>query len=213
MRSVLSKASNIFHAQVHRKFVIAVVMFGKGSNLRYICFFVDRSGGVSTSTLELSGYGSLAFARLISGMCYGDDEIFGHDSTVTVSRFTGLPISVVVGGQTFFFVAEIFNSPFLFGRGTKVFIVKDASGSYYILKDSWILTEYNVSEADTLQKINQAAQQEGVDPRIRALLPKLIVGDNDVGTTSIHRGILSIETDAVRQRRRFVTGPIGDPIT
>lgn len=213
MSSVLSKASNIFHAQIHRQFVIATVIFGKPGNLKYLCFFVDRSGGVSTELLELKGYGSLAFARLLVSMCYGSDELFGYDSKITINRFTGVPISVVVEGKTFHFVTEMFNSPFLFGRGTKVYTVKDKAGVYYVLKDSWVVTAYNVSEVDNLLKISKAAEEEGVDPRIRALLPKLFAGDDNVANTSVNRGILALPTDAVRQRRRFVTGPIGDPIT
>ena len=213
MSSVLSKASNIFHAQIHRQFVIATVIFGKPGNLKYLCFFVDRSGGVSTELLELKGYGSLAFARLLVSMCYGSDELFGYDPKISINCFTGVPFSVVVGTQTFFFVSEVFNSPFLFGRGTKVFIVKsEANGSYYILKDSWSSTAYNVNEIDNLSKICEAAKKEGVDLRIRALLPMLIAGDDHVANTSTNRGILAC-TDEERQRRRFVTGPIGDPIT
>lgn len=213
-RSVLTKASNIFHAQIHRQFVIAIVIWGKLPNLHYICFFVDRAGGVSSQSMDMQGHGALAFARLIVGMRYGGDELLGHDLKITINRLTGLPLSVFVGAQEFFFVTEIFNSPFLFGRGTKVFIVKDKHDVHFILKDSWILTVYNISEVNNLQKINEAAREVGTDPRLQALLPKLIVGDNDVANTSVLRGILPSDPEgSIRQRRRFVTGPIGDPIT
>ncbi|KJA22489.1 hypothetical protein HYPSUDRAFT_122095, partial [Hypholoma sublateritium FD-334 SS-4] len=131
---------------------------------------------------------------------------------VTIDRFNGNPLSVVVDGHTFTFITEIFNSPFLFSRGTRVFVVQDENEHYHILKDSWILVSHNVSEIENLKIISEKAQEEDVDPRLRALLPRFIAGDDNVDQTSRNRDMLPVG-HTHRQRRRIVTGPIGDPIT
>lgn len=214
MRSMLSKAANILHAQIHRRYVIGIVISGKREedSLSFFCVFIDRVGASTTMPLPIKGYGALSFGRLIFGLTYGNDALLGFDISITINRFTGDPVSVIVDGLVFTFVSEIFNSPFLFGRGTRVFIVKDESGSHHVLKDSWILATHNVSEVDNLKKISAAAQSDDVDARLRALSPKFIAGDDNVDQTFTNRRMLPTK-HTQRQRRRIVTGPIGDPIT
>lgn len=214
MRGILTKAANILHAQIHRQFVIAIVIYGKGNKMSFFCCIIDRVNASCTQPLLLTGYGGRLLARIIFGLTLGDDILLGFDPAFTIDRLTGDPIHVIVDNQKFIFITEIFNSPYLFGRGTRVFIVQsDNDGRYYILKDSWILASHNVSEADNIKMINKAAQSADVDPRLRKLLPQLIACDENAGSTALNRSLLLGACDNERRRRRLITGPIGDPIT
>lgn len=212
MKGVLTKAANILHTQIHRQFVLAIVLFGKGKKMSFFCCIIDRVSAACTIPLPLMGYGGRILARVVYTMAFGDDTLLGHDSAITIDRLTGDPVSVVIEHQTFTFVTDIFSSPYLFGRGTHVFIVQDKYYKYYILKDSWILVSHNVSEANNIRLIGEAAQGDDVDPRLQALLPRLIACDENAGSTSLNRCSLPAK-GGERRRRRLVTGPIGDPIT
>lgn len=214
IQNVCSKAANIFHAQIHRKYVIAIVITGSRSRntLSFYCVYIDRVGASSTVPLTFKGYGARDLARIIFALAHGKDELLGHDTSITIDRFNGNPLSVVVDGHTFTFITEIFDSPYLFSRGTRVFIVKDVNSKHHILKDSWIVATHNVSEIENLKIISARAQDDDVDPRLRALLPRFIAGDDNVDETSVNRGYLPVK-HTHRQRRRIITGPIGDPIT
>ncbi len=147
IQNVCSKAANVFHAQIHRKYVIALVITGNRSRdtLSFFCVYIDRVGASSTAPLNFKGIGARDLARIIFALAYGPDELLGHDTAVTIDRFSGNPLSVVVAGHTFTFVTEIFNSPYLFSRVTRVFIVKDENGGHHILKDSWMLEKIDLN--------------------------------------------------------------------
>ena len=194
--------------------MIAIVITGSRSKntLSFYCVYIDRVGASSTAPLTFKGSGARDLSRVIFALAHGTDELLGHDTAVTIDRFNGNPLSVVVDGHMFTFVTEIFNLPYLFSRGTRVFIVKDENGRHHILKDSWIQVTHDVSEVENLKIISERAQDDDIEPRLRALLPRFIAGDDNVDETSVNRGYLPVE-HTHRQRRRIITGPIGDPIT
>ncbi|KIJ90160.1 hypothetical protein K443DRAFT_47013, partial [Laccaria amethystina LaAM-08-1] len=132
---------------------------------------------------------------------------------VTINRSTGHPTEVLIDQQVFTIIQEVHSCPYLFGRGTRVYIVKDTRGHFHIFKDSWILATHESSEIDHIKKISSIANAEGsTDNRSRFLRPRFVAGEDSVNNTSEPRGFVTTRVPA-RIRRRIVTGPIGDPIT
>lgn len=113
----------------------------------------------------------------------------------------------------FTFVKEIHTSPYLFSRGTHVFIVKDAYDQHHIFKDLWILASHAISEIHNLQLYIKKVSKVGVEAfRFPHLTPRFIAGDNHVNDTDATRGLVT-KLEAARIHCHIVTGPIGDPIT
>ncbi|KAF9482353.1 hypothetical protein BDN70DRAFT_801610 [Pholiota conissans] len=147
---------------------------------------------------------------ILYALAFGNDKILGTDTRITIDRFTGDPKSVVVDKQTLKIITEIHASPFLFGRGTRAYIVKDAHGRYHIFKDSWAPKSPDTeSEIDHIKKISSAAQ--GLPDRFRILCPIFVAGEDNVDDTAKLRRLYKLHN--TRIRRRMVIGPIGDPIT
>ncbi|KJA13936.1 hypothetical protein HYPSUDRAFT_150995 [Hypholoma sublateritium FD-334 SS-4] len=135
------------------------------------------------------------------------------DPLVTFDRFTGKPLKVMVDGQEFTVITQIFASPYLFSRGTRVYIVADKGQKFHILKDSWVQSNHASSEVDNIQKISRMVEEaEGLTELFRALCPRFVAGDNDICSTDTPRDSLT-SLCIGRTRRRIVSGPIGDPIT
>ncbi|KAF9473244.1 hypothetical protein BDN70DRAFT_789678, partial [Pholiota conissans] len=131
---------------------------------------------------------------------------------VTIDRFTGDPQSVVVDGQEFTIITEVFISPYLFGRGTRVYVVRDRHGLFHILKDSWILSTHPDSEIQHIKAISDAVQAADLSTRLQILCPRFVAGEDSVDNTEEARDLAAGMAPA-RIRRRIITGPIGDPIT
>ncbi len=102
--------------------------------------------------------------------------------------------------------------PFSFGRGTKVWIVRDKQGAYFILKDSWILASNSVSEIEFIKYINKAIKEHPQGHLFRNSCPSYRIGQESVASTDTVRTMLTGRPPA-RIRRRIVTATIGDPIT
>lgn len=213
MRTLLAKASNMFNSQLHRRYVLGLVLSGKGCHMKFSFVLIDRTSAIRTRPRYIRDYGALALARIVFALTFGSDRLLGADTQITIDRFTGKPQSVVVDNHKFTIITEIFASPFLFGRGTRVYIVKDNNGNFHILKDSWILATHKGSEIDHIKRINHMAQTtEGLGARFQVLSPRFVAGENHVDDTNEPRGLIP-STYSERIRRRVVTGPIGDPIT
>jgi hypothetical protein len=213
MGTLLEKASLVFDSQLHRWYIFGLAFFGKGDNMMFFFTLIDRAGAIHTKPAQLKGYDALTLACIIFAFTYGSEELLGIDTCVTINRLTGYPIEVLIDKQVFTIVQEIHSSPYLFGWGTRVYIVKDARGHFHIFKDSWIIATHESSEIDHIKKISSIANAEGsTDNRSRFLRPRFVAGENHVSNTSTPRGYAKILVPA-RIRRRIVTGPIGDPIT
>ena len=137
MEMLISKASIIFESQLHRRFVLGLAFYGKGDEVKFSFALIDRAGGLYTKPCHLKGYEALELAHIIFAFTFGSDKLLGFDTHVTISRFTSDPIAVVIDNQPFTIVWEIHSSPYIFGRGTRVYIVKDSLGHFHIFKDSW----------------------------------------------------------------------------
>jgi hypothetical protein len=213
MKTLLSKAAVIFDSQLHRRYILGLGFCGKGADVMYFFTLIDRVGAVQTKPAHLKGYDALTLARIIFALTFGSEELLGVDTRVTINRSTGHPTEVLIDQQVFTIIQEVHSCPYLFGRGTRVYIVKDTRGHFHIFKDSWILATHESSEIDHIKKISSIANAEGsTDNRSRFLRPRFVAGEDSVNNTSEPRGFVTTRVPA-RIRRRIVTGPIGDPIT
>lgn len=213
VKNYLQKAANVFEAQLHRRYILGFVLLGKAPDITFYFIYVDRVGAIITQPVLLVDFNSFNFARVIFALTFGNDSLLGMDIFVTFDRFTGKPQSVTVGGQNFRIITQIFVSPYLFSRGTRVYIVADDNGQFHILKDSWVLSDHTSSEIDNIKKISRMVETSpNLPPSFRALCPRFVAGDDKIYCTDDPRNQLS-SLCVGRTRRRIVTGPIGDPIT
>lgn len=212
VRTFMDKASNMFDSQLHRRYVLGLAIYGKGIDMRYIFVLIDRVGVACTTPAVINGVSAASLARILFAFAFADDWVLGADIRVTIDRFTGNPMSVLVGNEEFTIITEIYVSPYVFGRGTRVYIVEDRYGRHHILKDSWILSSHFGSEIEFIKKISDTAQNGGLSERTQVLSPRFVAGDGHVSNTDEGRTLLTSKHTA-RIRRRIVTGPIGDPIT
>lgn len=212
IKTILDKASNVFDSQLHRRYVIGLGLMGKGEDMQFFLVLVDRAGATCTKPVYLRGYGAMTFARIIYGLTFGDARLIGADPKVRIDHLTGDAQGVFVDNQFFTIVAEVYVSPLLFSRGTRVYIVKDDAGQFHIFKDSWILASHKDSEITHIKNISQTVEAEAVDDRTRLLSPRFIAGEDNIDNTDEPRGLINTNLSP-RIRRRIVTGPIGDPIT
>lgn len=188
-------------------------MQGKPPSLTFFLVFVDRIGAIVTQPAILNDYNALDFARIVFALTYANDKTLGMDNRLVVDRFTGKPSKITVGGQIFDVITQIFVSPLLFSRGTKVYIVSDADENLHVFKDSWTLSSHMASEIDVIKKISEIAKNSpDVSARFLALCPYFIAGEDGVDRTDLPRGYLPCKFQG-RVRHWVVTGPIGDPIT
>ncbi|KJA18733.1 hypothetical protein HYPSUDRAFT_115895, partial [Hypholoma sublateritium FD-334 SS-4] len=113
--------------------------------------------------------------------------------------------------RKFDIVKLIHSSPILYGRGTRVWIVKDNVGKFYILKDSWIISPNSTSEIEMIKHIEKTINDDPEGFLYKHSCPTYFIGQECVHSTDMIRGRL--DKPATRLQRRIVTGTIGDPIT
>lgn len=223
LTQISQKAACIFDVQPQRKFVCALGILGTSlDNLKFTLAVVDRAGFTYTEPASIKGYPAMEFLRVIFSFCFTNTETIGWDPTMNIDPKTHEVLSITVTGpdcksgvlvtQKFFVVKLIHNSPILFGRGTRVWIVKDEKDVFYILKDSWILHSNNASEIALIKHVEKTIEQDPDGPLFKHICPRYYIGQDTVNSTNVIRGA-KIDSFGTRCQRRIVTGPIGDPIT
>lgn len=240
VRQIVQKASCLFDVQPQRRYVCALGIFGTTTNLRYTFVVVDRTGITRTQDLGMETlYGFADFLRIVLAFSCGSTESLGWDPTMSidpktkkVTRITvtehiplpiakqaPLPITKQVPPPTkavehhFDVIKILHNSPILFGRGTRVWIVKNEEGNYCVLKDSWILAENMVSEIEFVKHIDHTIKNHDNGYLFQRICPSYVVGQECVASTKTIRFGLPVPTAYIRHQRRIVTRTIGDPIT
>ncbi|KJA27204.1 hypothetical protein HYPSUDRAFT_198478 [Hypholoma sublateritium FD-334 SS-4] len=238
LKTLLDKAANIFHCQLHRNYVLGLAIFGKGNKMKYFFVLVDRGGAVATHPTEIKGFDAHLLARIIYAFAFGSNKLLGMDPSVEVDHITGAAVRVSVDKQWFTVLKAIHISPVMCSRGTRVYIVQDDKRQYHILKDSWVLLSHakENSEIARLKLISDKSQEKllsalaadktyspskpkKMSPEsIRALRsyllrPRFVAGDENVADTDTPRHNGTWVQAFPRIRRRTVHGPIGDPIT
>ena len=215
MTTLLHKATNMFHCQFHRQYILGLALYGKGDQTRFFFTLIDCAGAVSTAPALLNGLSALVLARIVYAFTFGSDKLLGMDPNVIIDRVTGLPTGVRVENQLFTIVKELHVSPVLFGRGTRVYIVQDKDGHYHVCKDSCILLSHakENSEIEHLKLISKKAKaNKAKSPRAYLLHPRFVAGDEEVYNSNNTRTFTTVVTPA-RICRRMINGPIGDPLT
>lgn len=195
MTTLLHKAANIFHCQLHRQYVFGLAFFGKGDQTRFFFVIIDRAGALSTEPALLDGYNAMVLARIIFAFIFGSNQLLGMDPNVIIDHITGAPTGVRIENQLFTIVKEIHVSPILFGRGTRVYIVKDTKGHFHIFKDSWILLSHakENSEIKNLKHIAAKANEKKASNSAKGfrsylLQPRFVAGEEAVANTNTPRG-------------------------
>lgn len=239
LTTLLEKAANIFHRQLHRNYVLGLALFGKGRKMRYFLVLIDRGGAVATQPCYIKGFDAHLLARIIYGFAFGSNALLGMDPNVEIDPATGDALRVSVDKQWFTIVKAIHITPVLCSRGTRAYMVQDKNGHYHMLKDSWVYHSHasGNSEVECLKLIDKHSREEfaadladedifsSILPKsdlsadaIRAirsylLRPRYVAGDDNIADTNTPRHGGTWVQAFPRIRRRTVHGPIGDPIT
>jgi hypothetical protein len=114
-----------------------------------------------------------------------------------VSKTANSPLAISVGSQVYSVIKVIFESKSIVGRATRIYLVRAADGSEFVLKDSWM----------SVRRPHEATYLEGLS---FPFCPTLI-------NHSAHRNTGTLRCVAVkptlvkeiRERRRSVTRPAG----
>lgn len=221
LKQIQQKSMCLFDVQPQRRFVCALGLFGNPPNIVYTFVLVDRSGLLYTKAVPLQSYHASFFLRVIFAFAFAKPETLGWDPTMKTHLETNEVVSIDVTGfykdstvqttHTFEVVRLLHSSPILYGRGTRVWIVKDETGQFCILKDSWTLAGRVASEVDFIRNIDRAVQEDPSGYLFKHSCPSYIIGQEAVCSTDAIRGVLM--KSPTRIQRRIVTGPIGDPLT
>lgn len=221
LRQIQQKAMCLFDVQPQRRFLCALGIFGNPPNIAFTFVIVDRSGMLYTKPVTPHSFNAGFFMRIIFAFCFAKPEVLGWDPSMKLNPETNEVVSIDVKGffedstvsttRTFDVVRLLHNSPILYGRGTRVWIVKDERGQFFVLKDSWILQGRATSEIDFIRHIDRTIQGDPDGYLYKYSCPSYCIGEEFVWSTDTIRGPLA--KSPTRIQRRIVTGPIGDPIT
>ncbi|KAF9477569.1 hypothetical protein BDN70DRAFT_881054 [Pholiota conissans] len=223
LKQITEKAACIFDVQPQREFVCALGIIGNTPNvLKYTLVIVDRAGVAYTKCAELNGYSGLNFLKIVFAFCFASVDAIGWDMSMHVNPKTNEIRAIDVTGcendsddittVRFYVVKLIHSSPILFSRGTRVWLVKDANGIFYVLKDSWVYAENMNSEIGFMRHIAKTLKNDKNSQFLKHTLPSYRIGQDCVSSTNTIRGDL-FGKPPCRYRRRIVTSTIGDPIT
>jgi hypothetical protein len=200
--TVIDKSYIILSTQADRVFVPVLSVWGKH---RFRLTVTDREGQLRSSVCELAGVRpvsvSLAFLRIIAGLCFTDKRHVGYDPTITTDAY-GVVKSIHCCGKDFKVVRTIYETQSFLGRATRVWLVEYRK-RLYILKDAWVEKSRPFTEADHLKHI---AGVQGV--------PELYCGEDVLinGKVLCTGDIRGIKLPTMRVRRRIVTKSFGSHI-
>jgi len=217
LRQISQKAACMFDVQPQRQFARALGIFGEPKDLQFIFAVVDRAGITHTKQEPINMYTAMDFLRIIFALCFAPPETLGCDNSIEVDPNTGDVTHITVRETTsterrFAIVKLLHSSPILYGRGTRVWIVKDENNSFYALKDSWIQQTGVASEIDFIKHVEKVLHEDPNGQLFKHAHSRYHIGQERVCSTDTIRGLL-LKPPGTRIQRRIVTGPIGDPIT
>jgi protein kinase-like protein len=203
VRTVVDKSYIILTTQADRVFVPILSIWG---NHKFRLTVTDREGQLRSVVYELAGIRptslSLAFLRVIVGLCFADKQYVGYDPTMITDN-RGVVESINCCGKNFKVDHPIYETQSLVGRATRVWQV-EYEGKQFILKDAWVEKFRPFTEIQHLQHV---AGVQGV--------PKFICGED----VMINKQLLStgnirgVQLESMRVRRRIVTSSIGSHIS
>ena len=222
LKQIQQKAMCLFDVQPQRRYTCALALFGNPPNVYFAFAVVDRTGMLYTKPAGLGTYNAIFFLRIVFSFCFAKPPTLGWDPTMKLHPVTKEVLSIDVTGpykgeenvtRTFDVVRLLHSSPILYGRGTRVWIVKDETGTFFVLKDSWVGDGKLLSEIEFMKHITRVIEEDKDGYLYKHNCPRYCIGQEKVWSTDIIRGSLKLPGTAARIQRRIVTGPIGDPIT
>ncbi|KAG6823254.1 hypothetical protein H0H92_010853, partial [Tricholoma furcatifolium] len=217
--TILQKAYLIFQTQPARRFVYALGFYGPSHSFEWTLTLVDRTGIVRTARHDAFKHNGITLLRVLFGLAFGSDELIGLDPTIKLDAMSGIPVAIDVTTdsgptRTFSVVRLIHNADSLMSRGTRVWIVSERN-RFYALKDAWA-SEGTVSEAlhlKHLQKVYENHLDAATKAKVEHTFPRLVLHQEWPEDDTGKRRFLLNGNFTIREHRRIVTGPVGDPIT
>jgi Fungal protein kinase len=204
VRTVVDKSYIILTTQADRVFVPILSVWGENHSFRLTV--TDREGQLRSVVYELAGVRpvslSLAFLRLIAGLCFADKPYVGYDPTMSTDQ-RGVVKSIICCSKTFNVVDTIYETQSLVGRATRVWQV-EYGGKEFILKDAWVEKSRRFTEIQHLEHIS------GIQGVPEYFCGEDVMIDGKVICTGDIRGV---RLPTMRVRRRIVTSTIGSHIS
>jgi Fungal protein kinase len=179
-----------------------------------------------THTLHtpIISYEAFTFLRIVFAFCFAKPETVNWDPSMTVDPETYEVTSIAITASnnnkptsnittcTFDIIKLIHSPQILYSCGTRVWIVKNQQGHFYVLKDSWILEVSAISEIQLIRHIEKTIKQDLDGYLFQSNCPLYIIGQDCVCSTNTICGLLS-DKPAACHWQRIVTATIGDPLT
>ena len=209
MTNAINAKSYVMIFQPNRRFVIALSYTG-GSHLSVVV--TDHAGQVRLEYLPLQNTGKIharLFFKVMAFLMFGEDSNIGLDPNVRLDSDTGKARAISMAGRTFAVKSIIHCMDSLVGRATKVWEVR-LDDEDYILKDSWVQTRHEKSEASLLELMS------GHDA-LKHTVPRLICSEDvrineEKDCTENYRRDLHGHSFSQRIHRRLVLSPIGQSL-
>jgi Fungal protein kinase len=220
---ISQKVACIFNMQPQRKFVCRLAILGESTTLEYIFALVDRASMTHTLCTPIISYEAFTLLRIVFAFCFAKPETISWDPSMTVDPETYEATSIAIMASdnekptsnitmhTFNIIKLIHSSPILYSCETRVWIVKDQQGDFYMLKDSWILEASTVTEIQLIRHIEKTIKQDLNGYLFQSNCPSYIIGQDCVCLTDTICGLLS-NKPAAHHRRHIITTTIGDPL-
>jgi len=206
--SINIKSYLTFLRQPHRRFTISLSFFNI-NNGQFSITVTDRAGRIRINKIDLMGNSvenGLLMLSTLAFLMFGSSADIGLDPHFEINPFNGQVTAIQCESRRFEVVDRIHTSPFLFGRGTQVWIVVH-QGTKYVLKDSWVREDCVHNEVVYLRKMVPFLKD--LEDRVPTLLcggEVIINGRKD--STRHYRSARSSH----RIHRRTVTSPVGETI-
>jgi len=206
--SINIKSYLTFLRQPHRRFTISLSFFNI-NNGQFSITVTDRAGRIRINKIDLMGNSvenGLLMLSTLAFLMFGSSADIGLDPHFEINPFNGQVTAIQCESRRFEVVDRIHTSPFLFGRGTQVWIVVH-QGTKYVLKDSWVREDCVHNEVVYLRKMVPFLKD--LEDRVPTLLcgGEVIVNGRE-DSTRHYRSARSSH----RIHRHTVTSPVGETI-
>ena len=142
----------IFRAQPNRRYVVGSFIIGKKIHLAVF----DRSGVISSMGFDIDKDPE-TFIHIVVGTLFLDAVQLGFDPTITYEP-GGTENYLLFKGTKYIITNVLYVEGVIRGRGTVCYNVYPADGNpfdEYIVKDSWVDTSREDSEADILRELKE----------------------------------------------------------
>ncbi|KAH7903977.1 hypothetical protein BJ138DRAFT_1019781 [Hygrophoropsis aurantiaca] len=142
----------MFSSQDDRIFVVGFALCGH----QWSILVFDRGGSIVSSSFNIH-QSPEDFLRCLLALSFGHDSLLGYDTSIsprTYSPHRVLKLETPTFNMRMIIDGLLFHSDEVFGRGTTVHLCSKVGveeDEYFVVKDSWVDTTREPSEAETLR--------------------------------------------------------------